>query len=560
MQQKNPVNPAPVSGDQHFIAHFLVIFFLLAGVLTAALNFFHRLERNDYLARLETAERYSLQLQQKILAHRFENIIADLLFLAGQNELTALLAADTPLNRRRLGLEYQNFASAKKNYDQIRFLDNTGMETVRVNFSDGMAAIVPDQELRSQADCYYFQDAIELDPGKIFVSPLDLNIEQGKLSTPHKPMIRFATPIFDRYEARRGVVILSFQGDQLLGAIRESARVSQGEIMLLNSAGFWLLSPKPEDEWGFMLPARQTRRFGTDYPEIWSQIHGSPAGLVHSDHGLFSFITLSPLSPLSLFSERTLSSTGSSTMSGESGKQVKPQDYYWKLVSLVPQRVLESRFQSQLNNLFMLAVILYVLSTLPAWFLAKALANRAVYQQQLYQMAHYDALTELPNRTLFLDRLHQALRNANRYKRYVSLLYVDLDDFKEVNDELGHSSGDILLRSFADRLLDCVRRSDTVSRLGGDEFAILLPETDDADHAAKVAQKIMGALSHPFNLKGVERSIHASIGISIYPDDGDDPEKLLKNADSAMYRAKQHPKNCYRFHQDKDKAPATPRI
>ena len=167
--------------------------------------------------------------------------------------------------------------------------------------------------------------------------------------------------------------------------------------------------------------------------------------------------------------------------------------------------------------------------------------------RELAQLANYDALTGLPNRTLFTERLEQTLSRAGRTGGSAGLLFLDLDGFKTVNDSLGHSVGDTLLRSVAKRLQGCVREADTVSRLGGDEFTLILEHLDDAQDAARVAQKVLECLSHPFRLDEREVYIGASIGITTYPEDGDSVEALLRHADTAMYHAKAQGKNRYHF-------------
>jgi diguanylate cyclase (GGDEF)-like protein/PAS domain S-box-containing protein len=173
--------------------------------------------------------------------------------------------------------------------------------------------------------------------------------------------------------------------------------------------------------------------------------------------------------------------------------------------------------------------------------------ERKEAEQNLDYLAHYDALTHLPNRVLFLDRLTQALASARRNNRLVALMFLDLDRFKNINDTLGHDSGDQLLTEVATRLSSCIRSEDTVSRLGGDEFTIILGEINSAEDAAHIAQKLLHTLTDPFNLKGHEVFVSASIGITIFPDDSGDSDSLLKNADMAMYDAKQRGRNNYQF-------------
>lgn len=182
---------------------------------------------------------------------------------------------------------------------------------------------------------------------------------------------------------------------------------------------------------------------------------------------------------------------------------------------------------------------------------AVALSN-ASWEEQLYYMAHFDALTKLPNRLLLQDRLHQALARAERQKSFVAVLFIDLDRFKYVNDSLGHIAGDLLLCQVAQRLNNNLRSEDTISRLGGDEFVIVISHYEHIQESLSVtttiAKKIMADLAIPFIIHGREIYSTASIGIACYPTDGETTNELIKNADSAMYHAKSIGKNNYQFY------------
>ncbi len=181
-------------------------------------------------------------------------------------------------------------------------------------------------------------------------------------------------------------------------------------------------------------------------------------------------------------------------------------------------------------------------------------------EQRLSYLANYDTLTNLPNRILFFDRLGQSLTRAKWQGRLVTVLFLDLDRFKGVNDTLGHAVGDLLLKTVAERLLNCVRAGDTVARLGGDEFAVILVDIAQEDDVLRIVKKIQDTLPVPFKIKGHEVFITPSIGISIFPNDGDDPETLLKNADTAMYRAKEQGRNRYQHYSSAMGAQALQRI
>jgi diguanylate cyclase (GGDEF)-like protein/PAS domain S-box-containing protein len=193
-------------------------------------------------------------------------------------------------------------------------------------------------------------------------------------------------------------------------------------------------------------------------------------------------------------------------------------------------------------------------------------------QEQITRMAYYDSLTNLPNRLLFRDRLQLAISHAERHRSLFALLILDLDNFKRINDSLGHRVGDMLLKEVAQRLIDSMRSTDaivrqsveefdtTVARQGGDEFTILLTEINHVQHAARVSQRFLEALTLPFMLDGHEIFITASIGLALYPLDGKDLDSLLKNADIAMYHAKEKGRNTYQFYQQSMNVAALERL
>jgi diguanylate cyclase (GGDEF)-like protein len=168
---------------------------------------------------------------------------------------------------------------------------------------------------------------------------------------------------------------------------------------------------------------------------------------------------------------------------------------------------------------------------------------RKATEERMHHLALHDALTDLPNRALLTERLEQAIVLARRDRSRLGLMYFDLDKFKPINDNFGHDVGDLLLKAVATRVVGCVRESDTVARLGGDEFVVLLPRLENDTDVFTVAEKIRHALSEAFIFAGDSFEISASIGVAIYPEHGDDEITLTRNADAAMYQAKENGRN-----------------
>jgi len=211
---------------------------------------------------------------------------------------------------------------------------------------------------------------------------------------------------------------------------------------------------------------------------------------------------------------------------GELVNKRKDGGYFWEFASISPIRAKNG-------------VVTHYLAV------KEDITDRKIYEERLFHQAHFDGLTNLPNRLLALDRLAQILSRGRRAGSITAVMFVDLDQFKLVNDTLGHALGDLLLIDAAYRLTSSVRAADTVARLGGDEFMVIVPDLDHGTAASAVAERIIEAFSRPFELGGEEVVVTASIGIAVGPDNGADPETLLRNADAAMYWAKNGGRNAF---------------
>ncbi|MDH5710782.1 MAG: EAL domain-containing protein [Gammaproteobacteria bacterium] len=190
----------------------------------------------------------------------------------------------------------------------------------------------------------------------------------------------------------------------------------------------------------------------------------------------------------------------------------------------------------------------------------RTIVQRVVAERKIQRLEYRDSLTQLPNRLLFVDRLEQALTRAERHRESLALMVVDIDDFKLVNDSFGHEAGDLLIKAVGDLLSKSLRRADTVARLGGDEFAIVIENVNGVEDAISIADNLTTVLEHNVRLDNQETFTSASVGIALYPDDGADAGTLLKNADTAMFRAKENGRRCFQFYKPEMSVTAMERL
>lgn len=350
---------------------FAVIFIpsccLLAIVLAVVALLDARAERRV----METKERNSVLLQSEIIAADFRSIVSDLLVLAEDRTLQGLLSGDVDSDRDALAEVFRLFSSRKRLYDQVRFLDETGQEITRVNLQDGKSYVVTADALQAKADRYYFSDTFRLDRGEVFVSPFDLNVENGEIEVPIKPTIRFGAPVFDRHGNKRGIVILNYLGAALLEKLKAASVNAPGQVMLVNSDGYWLRGRDPSEEWGFMFEERRDRSFAAVYPAAWERISDAKSGQFSTEQGTFTFETISPLSQVQR------ASLG--VPRDDLAPRIASEDYHWKIISFVPRAEWTARSAPYIAVFGVMTAALAVGS----WFTARARASHRLAGEAL---------------------------------------------------------------------------------------------------------------------------------------------------------------------------------
>ncbi|MFP4107199.1 MAG: diguanylate cyclase domain-containing protein [Phycisphaerae bacterium] len=517
------------------LRNFLAIYVVVGLFFAGALALFYRVEYTNRLESVRLHETFSLRVQEEVIGARFEGILSDVRFLIHLNEMYQLLRDGQEGKLGELGREYRRFLEEKRLYDKIRLYDTKPDELLRVEYRGGKPRLFTGRAEGGECrECV--EQTLSLPPGTIYVSSLDLE-DDGERRAPYTPVIRFSISVPDAAGQPLGAIVLSYRGNELFKLLQNAGATGSGRLMLVNLDGYWLRSPDPGKQWGYLLPGREKYVFQADYPDVWDMVRNRESGQVYGDDGLFTYVTVYPLRPARAIA-------GLNTYAAENAQSGR---YCWKLISFVPTERLQARTGDFRENLVLLFGVMMILSSLPAWSIASVWIKHRRAQSELKHRADYDVLTGLPNRSLLHDRLEQMQLEAERYRFSYTVLFIDLDGFKSVNDTLGHDAGDELLVTVAQRIRKCVRKSDTVARLGGDEFTVILARTESIRDGIVVARKVIDQLDLPFKLAAGTAEIGASVGIAMYPQHARTIDELLAEADEAMYQAKQAGKGRYQL-------------
>jgi diguanylate cyclase len=544
----------------------LTILLCLFGLLLSGLASYYSLSSSKKI--LITAAKRDLLVANQVLGRNLqislESFANDLKVLSSQSQPVDVLT-DMPRSNKEFAELTQLFTSmlnARPEYQRIRLIDakNHGLERINV---DGHGPVAS-SALQEKGHLPYVFKTLKLVPGQLFFS----EIAPSRLDPDNVLTLHLASPIWSDDQQVLGLIVLSINVKKLFNRLQRELP-DYYQLFLANSQGELLLNPERNKS--------QTRSQGpsvmiqTQLPELLALLEGQSGNMLSTlpakreqPNRLAAFTTVSIeaeskhlLLGLAVPEEHILAA------SRELDQRLIQIIMALSLITLLLSLWLARNMIRPLNQIgvaiahFSEDLSLQPLPTERGDELGKLARDiRAMQekiltqiielntnQQELQRMAHNDPLTGLPNRRLFFDRLQHAINNAERNGKLLGLLYVDLDHFKEINDSHGHAAGDEVLDNIAHLLGSVTRSGDTVARLGGDEFVILFEEVESRDTLQGIAQKLLALLQNRLLIDGKDLQVRASLGISLYPQDGRDAQTLLQNADRAMYSSKRNGRN-----------------
>jgi diguanylate cyclase (GGDEF)-like protein len=557
----------------------------LLGILSTALTGYYAYTQSRELL-IKSAED-KLLTATHVLAHRFTYSLEE---ISNDVKLIAILPVTASIadsgqrsvasDKRELAEIFSGLIEAHPEYVQIRLIGtaNHGLELVRVDRDLDGPTIIPEDKLQEKSHYAYMFETLEIAPGQFYVSRINLNKERGAHQGLGKPTLRVATPALATDGTVFGIVIINVDLDKLFSVLRKDIPDNL-KVYLTNHEGDYLINPEITKTFGFDHGKRELIQ--NDFKKAKLIIDEKKSDIVLNTRGENdandAFVSAFVKVPFGTLAENRFVIMGLSipleNVLQETrllGLNIVQITLTFSLLAILIAWFL-SRVLSKPLNVMAEAMSQFsagkAIADLPVnrndeiGYLAKCFLSMAsklnlqvdqLQDKQLHldYLAHHDQLTNLPNRLLFLDRLVQAIHKAHRGQEQLAVVFIDLDRFKHINDSLGHFVGDQVLKIAASRLKEHVRENDTISRLGGDEFTLIIEDIQDPSNVVHIAQKLISVFNEPFVIEGRTFYLSCSIGISTYPQNGIDANELLRNADAAMYKAKELGRNNFQFYTE----------
>jgi diguanylate cyclase (GGDEF)-like protein len=546
------------------IAAKLSVVLAVVGMLAAGTTGFYAYNASKRL--LVQSAKDELLTSTRMLSRRItlvrEEISLTLRSLALHPAALAILENENSVRKAELRTLFALLLEANPGYFQIRLIsaDAHGIERVRVD-RDGNAVLhVTGEDLQEKGHYPYVFDTLRLAAGEVYMSRIAINNERGSHAALRQPTVQFATPVVDATGMARGVIVINVDLNGVF-ALLAADLPPDFQLFLTNGSGDYLIHPDASRTFGFDKGRRI--RVQDEFPAALALVEGQLHDLVIEAPRSTQIQT--PLVAGFIATHAQVNTEENRLVLG----LAQPLEAILERATPLGGVVLQIVIGLSIAGLLVAGVLaraitrpLNALSStvenfsddgrgpaLPVWrkdeigLLARRFAQlRTQTAQQMSKLAHlaqHDALTDLPNRALFDDRMNVALAAARRDDTRLALLFIDLDRFKPINDTLGHTAGDRVLRAVAERIRHHIRESDTAARIGGDEFVVLLRNIQSRADAAGVAEKIGEAINEAIELDDRSLSVSASIGMALYPEDGLDAAALTRHADAAMYRAQE---------------------
>lgn len=521
------------------IIHVVVIFLFIAAIYTV-FSYAVRKNINELNAQeIETNERELVDIRADMLAYKINRLTGDLLYIADIFDSHNL---NTTEGLSSIANDWMAFANRMKIYDQIRFIDAGGQEIIRVNYNADGAYLTAGADLQDKSNRDYVQATLALPANSIYLSRFDLNIEHGLIEEPLKPTLRVSMPVYHDGELQ-GIIVMNYLADDLLKIMNIKPAEALGAVYLLDSDSYWIVnSAESSVVWGFMYDDLSNQNFAASYPDIWKQIVASGSGFIISEEGVFSYTNIF--------------SNAAYRFSDHDYQLYFQQAEYYVVTNITPNSVSWQYFNDNPGALLLTVLQdnswVYLLLLMIAAVIGYFTSARLHEHDKIRYFSEHDGLTGVYNRRIGLIKLRHLYKKAYRSKLASSICFFDVNGLKEINDVLGHTVGDEMIKAVIEIIQKKVRPDDIIARLGGDEFIIIFRHADKP-----AAEVIWERIRKEFELVNQKENraynIVVAHGIRTFNEgDLENVDQLLNEADALMYEEKRLLKNQFVTIKDLD--------
>jgi len=490
---------------------FFLIFLVSVLLITFSINHKSNIEK------MSLDQEDELDAIEETIHNYLQDTIGTILIFDNSKHARTLLMEEDGGRWDLLSDIFYSIIAEARIFNQIRLIDVSGMEIVRVDREiDGTFKIIPIDDLQYKGDRYYFTETINSPIDHIYISPFDLNVEHGEIEMPHKPIIRVAKAIRNDNDDILGMMVINVLGQQLLNDIHQQTIHEGDKIYLLNEKGYYLHNDDSNNTFGFMFNDERNRGFLDDYPELWENIQ-SGHSYINDSSGRY-YIKKIQLAPPGDY---------------------KTHDEYYYIIMHVPSSQLIQLDEHLVKSIFYSFWIFSPFMITVGWLLGSQLSRNKYYRFKLEESASRDGMTGLYNHKTIINMLQQNIELSRRRNEPLSVVFIDINNLKYVNDNYGHDMGDKMILSAAKSFTDVVRHSDLVSRLGGDEFLLVFPNcnTEDAFNILQRAQELFRASG----IKEMDTEWNMSYGCTTLLEN-ETYEELISRSDKLMYEHKKKTK------------------
>ncbi|WP_432738535.1 adenylate/guanylate cyclase domain-containing protein [Maridesulfovibrio sp. FT414] len=477
------------------IAQSAVCFALAVVLLAGGAYAFYHFKSTEAQRELRTQAVSDIDTARSLILAELEEPLSELLYLASLSEVTT--AFTSVISPEHLS-DLVSLSAIKKKYDKIRLIDRYGMEVVRINYDDGAPKVVPEKSLQFIGTQYYFPRINSLEKDQIYISPLDLNIEDGKVELPVKPVLRIARPLFDEKGKRRGAAVLNYFGELLYPYLDGINRSPGEQLFLLNKDGYYLYGGAPDDNWGFMFSERAGKKFQSLYPQEWQKMTTGASGQFSTPAGLFSFNTIN-LEDVALSSSAKIVSDAGS----------------WKLVSVIPGNAVAAGMDTLFHDVMNFVLLLTAAAGVVSFAVGKLRMDNARGEIAVAEMTKsYERFVPREFLRLLNKERYRDITLESNVRKAMGILFSDIRSYTQISEQMEPEE----VLSFLNRYFQGISQAIADNRgfvdsFHGDALLALFPETPDQAVRSAVGMRLHLNEFNREREEHEERQIEIGIGI-----------------------------------------------